>query len=60
MHSNLGLGQGCQGTTVLYPDTLYETTLKANRRTAACDELSRVEYRISNVEGWVRFAQSFY
>jgi hypothetical protein len=30
---------------------LYETTLKANRRTA--------EYRISNVEGWFRFAQSF-
>jgi hypothetical protein len=28
-----------------------ETSLKANRRTA--------EYRISNVEGWVRFAQSF-
>jgi hypothetical protein len=31
-------------------DTLNET-IKANRRTA--------EYRISNVEGWVRFAQSF-
>jgi hypothetical protein len=30
----------------------YETTLKANRRTA--------EYRMSNVEGWVRFAQSFF
>jgi hypothetical protein len=30
----------------------YETTLKANRRTA--------EYRISNVEGWFRFAQSFF
>ncbi len=30
---------------------LYETTLKVNRRTA--------EYRISNVEGWYRFAQSF-
>ncbi|CAB1082255.1 hypothetical protein D1AOALGA4SA_9885 [Olavius algarvensis Delta 1 endosymbiont] len=28
-----------------------ETTLKANRRTA--------EYRMSNVEGWNRFAQSF-
>ncbi len=35
----------------LKPDTSYETTLKANRRTA--------EYRISNVEGWFRFAQSF-
>ena len=34
------------------PDTLYETSLKANRRTA--------EYRILNVEGWNRFAQSFY
>jgi hypothetical protein len=32
-------------------DTLYETKLKANRRTA--------EYRISNVEGWIRFAQAF-
>ncbi|CAB1081596.1 hypothetical protein D1AOALGA4SA_9244 [Olavius algarvensis Delta 1 endosymbiont] len=31
---------------------LYEISLKANRRTA--------EYRISNVEGWNRFAQSFY
>jgi hypothetical protein len=29
----------------------YETSLKANRRTA--------EYRILNVEGWNRFAQSF-
>jgi len=28
----------------------YETTLKANRRTA--------EYQILNVEGWNRFAQS--
>ena len=25
MHSNLGLGQGCQGTEVLNPDTSYET-----------------------------------
>jgi len=31
---------------------LYETSLKANRRTA--------EYRILNIEGWNRFAQSFY
>jgi hypothetical protein len=35
----------------LQREPLYETTLKANRRTA--------EYRISNVEGWFRFAQSF-
>jgi hypothetical protein len=33
------------------PEPLYET-LKANRRTA--------EYRMSNVEGWFRFAQSFF
>jgi hypothetical protein len=37
---------------LLNPGTLYETTIKANRRTA--------EYRISNVEGWIRFAQSFF
>jgi hypothetical protein len=44
-------GFGCQGVEVLDPETSYETTIKANRRTA--------EYRISNVEGWIRFAQSF-
>ena len=30
------------------------------QRTAACDELSRIEYRISNDEGWNRFAKSFF
>jgi hypothetical protein len=37
---------------VLSPDTLYESSLKANRRTAEC--------RMSNVEGRFRFAQSFF
>jgi hypothetical protein len=31
--------------------TSCETTIKANRRTA--------EYRMSNIEGWNRFAKSF-
>jgi hypothetical protein len=44
---------GCpvSGKRNIEAEILYETTLKANRRTA--------EYRISNVEGWFRFAQSF-
>ena len=57
IHIRLGLGQGCQGVEVLDPETLYETTkLKANRRTA---EPQNIECRMSNVEGWNRFAQSF-
>jgi hypothetical protein len=34
----------------LTPGILSEASSKANRRTA--------EYRITNVEGWIRFAQS--
>ena len=38
---------------------LRATMAWIKQRTAACDELSRVEYRLSNDEGWNRFAKSF-
>jgi hypothetical protein len=44
-------GFGFQGVAVLYPETSYETTVKS--------EPQNIEYRMSNVEGWNRCAQSF-
>jgi hypothetical protein len=44
-------GVGCRGVEVLYSETWYETTFKANRR------ISNIEPQ--NVEGRNRFAQSF-